>query len=64
MPDAVPTVIALAGASEAATAIVETVVSERRVLRMKSLVGLFFVQATQENCMAVVGNHFTIANLN
>ena len=64
MPDAVPTVIALAGASEEATAIVEMVASERRILRMKSLVGLFFVQATQQNCMAVVGNHFTIANLN
>ena len=43
------------GAGEAAKAIAETAVSDRRILRMKSLVRLLFVQATRENRMAVVG---------
>jgi hypothetical protein len=40
MPDAVPTVIALAGAIEAAATIAEAAVRERRILRIKTLLGL------------------------
>jgi hypothetical protein len=40
MPDAVPTVIALAGAIEAAATIAEAAVNERRTLRIKTLLGL------------------------
>src|SRR5712671_2971028 len=40
MPDAVPTVIALAGAIEAAAMIAEAAVKERRILRIKTLLGV------------------------
>jgi hypothetical protein len=40
MPDAVPTVIALAGAIEAAATIAEAAVRERRTLRIKTLLGV------------------------
>src|SRR5258705_3616804 len=43
MPDAVPTVIALAGAIEAAATSAEAAVSERRILRIKTLLGVVVV---------------------
>ena len=62
IPDAVPTVMALAGATEAAAIIAEAAVSERRILRIEDpprgwLWRIFSLeQAIQQHRMAAVLN--------